>query len=42
MTHMNGDTENNNNKGHNALKEAHDTGTVRPVQARALMHMKHL
>ena len=29
-------------KGIMPSREAHDTSTVRPIQARALMHMKHL
>ena len=39
---MNGDMQNNNSKGHKALtRGTRHNNTVRPVQARALMHMKH-
>ena len=38
---MNGDTENNNSKGHNALTRGMwHNNTVRPIQARALRHTK--
>ena len=41
MTCTNGDTENNNSEGHNALtRSMWHSNTVRPIQTRALMHMK--